>query len=159
MSTFTNYYNINNYFENFEKNNEKNQNILIKDRNNFINSLKNRYNNLSEDTRKILNYTLHLLNINKNLEISLQEVKHDYNSLQANYSVCCTDLFDTKMKLEQLKTTTPEDNLCCICMTNQKECVYVNCGHVCACVTCCERMDTQCPICRQNGNYIKLISV
>ena len=51
------------------------------------------------------------------------------------------------------------DNLCSICMTNNRDCVYLTCGHYCACIECCEKMDLRCPICRQDGPFMKVIHV
>ncbi|XP_070573619.1 mitochondrial ubiquitin ligase activator of NFKB 1-like [Ptychodera flava] len=43
------------------------------------------------------------------------------------------------------------DELCIICLTNPREVVILNCGHICLCETCVEWLETRnCPICRQS---------
>jgi hypothetical protein len=47
-------------------------------------------------------------------------------------------------------------NMCSICMDNPIEFCVVPCGHT-FCELCCDRMTTQCHICRcSNGTIIKL---
>ncbi|XP_056398281.1 mitochondrial ubiquitin ligase activator of NFKB 1 [Hyla sarda] len=43
-------------------------------------------------------------------------------------------------------------NACSICLTNQKSCVFLECGHVCSCYRCYQALPEpkKCPICR-NG--------
>ncbi|XP_071946349.1 mitochondrial ubiquitin ligase activator of NFKB 1-like [Antedon mediterranea] len=43
-----------------------------------------------------------------------------------------------------------EVDVCAVCLTNPRDCVILNCGHVCACQGCTEVLNPpQCPICRQ----------
>ncbi|RNA18922.1 mitochondrial ubiquitin ligase activator of NFKB 1 [Brachionus plicatilis] len=43
-----------------------------------------------------------------------------------------------------------EQSLCVICLLNPRELVLLDCGHVCLCMDCYERMpNSNCPICRQ----------
>nr|CAB3264087.1 mitochondrial ubiquitin ligase activator of NFKB 1-like [Phallusia mammillata] len=39
---------------------------------------------------------------------------------------------------------------CVVCLTNPRECVILNCGHICICVDCLEALPTpkECPLCR-----------
>lgn len=41
-------------------------------------------------------------------------------------------------------------NICSICLSRQRSCVFLECGHVCACVQCCDALPAPklCPICR-----------
>lgn len=44
-----------------------------------------------------------------------------------------------------------DDDLCSVCMHNQKEVVLQPCGHRCVCQQCCDRImneNKQCPVCR-----------
>ena len=46
--------------------------------------------------------------------------------------------------------SSSEQNTCIICLTNPRELVLIDCGHVCLCFECFERMpNTNCPICRK----------
>tara|TARA_B100000902_G_scaffold397269_1_gene460491 strand:- start:2539 stop:3045 length:507 start_codon:yes stop_codon:yes gene_type:complete len=158
--------NIETYFNNF--NNLKNNNNII---NNIINNyptilqnFKNKYNSLSNEVKDLCDFSDNLLKTISLLQTTVCRLKREYNEL---HNELHDELFQCKQKLntvenivQQVSETTAEsDNICVICMTNPKECAYVNCGHLCACVECCNIMGSQCPICRQNGNFIKLISV
>lgn len=48
-----------------------------------------------------------------------------------------------------------EDNACSICMDKEKCMAFINCGHMCICETCTQRVD-KCPICRTQGPIIKI---
>ncbi|CAH2318327.1 mitochondrial ubiquitin ligase activator of nfkb 1 [Pelobates cultripes] len=43
-------------------------------------------------------------------------------------------------------------NPCVICLSNEKSCVFLDCGHVCSCYDCYQALPgpKQCPICRNN---------
>ena len=44
---------------------------------------------------------------------------------------------------------TNDTNCCVICLVNPRELVLLDCGHVCLCMDCLEKMpNTNCPICR-----------
>ena len=43
-----------------------------------------------------------------------------------------------------------QSSCCVVCLTNPREIVLIECGHVCLCLECLERMPTRtCPVCRQ----------
>ncbi|XP_033628453.1 mitochondrial ubiquitin ligase activator of nfkb 1-A-like [Asterias rubens] len=43
-----------------------------------------------------------------------------------------------------------EDNTCTICLTNRRDVVLLECGHICTCARCARLLQPpQCPICRQ----------
>ncbi len=48
---------------------------------------------------------------------------------------------------------TPMDQLCVICQDRKKNCMIVDCGHLCLCVTCSRTLllsqDKKCPLCRK----------
>ena len=150
--------NIEKYFAEFKNKHNidinKNDNI-----NTTINNLTSNYNYLSIESKKIFDLALQLFDINKNLEKNLQRCKKEYNLLQKQYMLCKNKLNDIEKQQEEIKEAKTTDNICCICMENPKQCVYVNCGHFCACLECCEQMDLQCPICRHYGKFVKLINV
>uniref|UniRef100_A0A8C8RHT4 RING-type E3 ubiquitin transferase n=1 Tax=Pelusios castaneus TaxID=367368 RepID=A0A8C8RHT4_9SAUR len=44
----------------------------------------------------------------------------------------------------------PAENTCTICLTEPRECVLLDCGHVCCCFRCFEALPSRtCPICRR----------
>jgi len=150
---------ITSHFINIEKNN-KNIKNMVYNYPNILNDFLNRYNNLSDDVKKLCDLTQNLQKINIMLEKTVSRVKHEYNELQKQLTECKRKLSRAENRVQQVShCTTVSENICVICMTNPRECAYVNCGHVCACIECSERMESQCPICRQNGNFIKLINV
>lgn len=49
----------------------------------------------------------------------------------------------------QAHDTQNEQNACVICLVNPRELVLLDCGHVCLCMDCLEKMpNNNCPICR-----------
>ena len=43
-----------------------------------------------------------------------------------------------------------ERNTCVVCMSEPRDCVLVDCGHICVCTTCAQELiPHQCPICRK----------
>lgn len=43
------------------------------------------------------------------------------------------------------------ENACVICLTQPRNCILLDCGHVCCCYTCYQALPQQrCPICRQD---------
>ena len=50
-----------------------------------------------------------------------------------------------------------DNELCCICLDNVKNCAYINCGHLCVCDNCINnKWKKKCPICKTRGNYIRI---
>ncbi|XP_038062093.1 mitochondrial ubiquitin ligase activator of nfkb 1-A-like isoform X2 [Patiria miniata] len=46
--------------------------------------------------------------------------------------------------------TVSEDNACTICLSNRRDVVLLDCGHICTCARCARLLQPpQCPICRQ----------
>ncbi|XP_008279436.1 mitochondrial ubiquitin ligase activator of nfkb 1-A [Stegastes partitus] len=42
------------------------------------------------------------------------------------------------------------ENVCVICLSQPRDCILLNCGHVCCCYTCYQALpQRKCPICRQ----------
>lgn len=57
-----------------------------------------------------------------------------------------------KERLHQLKVDECclSPSVCSICLSRQRSCVFLECGHVCACAQCCDDLPAPktCPICR-----------
>jgi E3 ubiquitin-protein ligase MUL1 len=46
------------------------------------------------------------------------------------------------------------DTACVLCLQNPREIILLDCGHICLCFDCLERLgNTSCPICRQNYTH------
>lgn len=45
-----------------------------------------------------------------------------------------------------------EENLCVVCLVNPRECVLLDCGHICLCADCLELLPRPltCPVCREH---------
>lgn len=41
-----------------------------------------------------------------------------------------------------------EIQICTVCLTNPKEVILLNCGHVCVCADCVLKIGSKCPVCR-----------
>lgn len=51
---------------------------------------------------------------------------------------------------DQYGSTSVDQSKCVICLSNPRELILLDCGHVCMCMDCFERMtNNTCPICRQ----------
>lgn len=52
-------------------------------------------------------------------------------------------------ELELDESRLPPD-VCSVCLSRQRACVFLECGHVCACAECCDALPPpkKCPICR-----------
>ncbi|XP_034559663.1 mitochondrial ubiquitin ligase activator of nfkb 1-A [Notolabrus celidotus] len=45
----------------------------------------------------------------------------------------------------------PAENACVICLTQPRNCILLDCGHVCCCHSCCQALpQRRCPICRRD---------
>lgn len=143
-----------------EKKNNYIINNIIDNNPNILKNFMNKYNNLSDDVKDLLHFSENLQKTISSLQNTVCRVKSEYNQLQKQLTECKIELSIAENRAQQVtESSCVPENICVICMTNPRECVYVSCGHVCACIECCRQMGSQCPICRQNGNFIKLISV
>jgi len=41
-----------------------------------------------------------------------------------------------------------ESQICTVCLTNPREVILLNCGHVCVGADCCLKLNSKCPVCR-----------
>lgn len=48
------------------------------------------------------------------------------------------------------KERDDDDQSCCVCMNEQKNVVFVPCGHVSTCVECANKIQSSCPVCNEN---------
>ena len=76
-------------------------------------------------------------------------VQSDRQQLSAGSNSTHAAVGDTRDS-ESEGSATFASSMCVICLTNPRELVLVECGHVCLCMDCQERLPTKtCPICRQ----------
>ena len=159
-------YNYDNNNNNYYKNNIVRN--IINNSSTILQAFKDKYNTLSNEVKELYDFSDNLQRTICSLQNTVSKLKHDYNGVQTELNEYKEKLACAENRVQLVSETSltsdshsdeSSDNICVICMSNPRECVYTNCGHHCACLECCEQMDLQCPICRQTGNFIKLISV
>ena len=52
-----------------------------------------------------------------------------------------------KLKIEQNNIDLDNNNLCCICLSSERDVLLIPCRHIIACLKCVKNLDI-CPICR-----------
>lgn len=135
--------------------NSTNKNVL-----NIINNIKNNKNCLDypPETMKKMILTLiyqveKLFNSVNSLENQVQELKNtkmcNHNLRQENQQLKC--------QVVDFQEKTTQENICCVCMANARTHINIQCGHMSVCETCSYHLEEKCPICRTNGNFIKVI--
>lgn len=123
-----------------------------------VSNLKNKYNNLDTDTKELLDHTIHLVDKLNSVEISVSTLNREYNMSQTLLLKYKNRVKTLEKQAEEAVSCLPAENICCVCMTNPRDCVYTSCGHFSACSECCTRMGEKCPICRTNSPFVKLIA-
>ena len=104
------------------------------------NIVKKFYNNLNNIFTYIINNILLLIFNDFKFPDELEEDKKIFYKINKN--------------LENIKVNIKED-ICCICYENKKSHAFINCGHLCICKTCSEKV-IACPICRNKSKSIKI---
>ena len=70
------------------------------------------------------------------------------------YSIKCKNQIkicdeDIDINLKNIKIYGDKSEPCCICMENEKELVFIPCGHFCCCQKCFNKLKSRiCPMCR-----------
>ena len=173
---------VNNFFclkhNNLNKDLNKNLNnidwelLLISDKSEIDEEEKNEENiNLSIT---VLNYLLNdkvIKDIYKNIikleEKEILKINVNKQNFELNRIIQRILILDDVIKLNieniiQNSIKKYNDNeLCCICVTNIKNCAYINCGHMCICDECMnnnkyKKWENKCPLCKKNGKIIKI---
>ena len=135
-----------------EKKDEENTNLSIRILNYLLNDkiIKDTYKNIIKlEEREILNVNIFQQNLELNKIIKrillLDEV--------------------IKLNIENIVQNSIQKynnaELCCICLTNIKNCAYIHCGHMCICEECMnnnkyKKWKNKCPICKKKGTIIKI---
>ena len=65
---------------------------------------------------------------------------------------------ELKEKVIHSEQTTPvSEHICCVCLNEETTHANRNCGHMCVCETCSYHLEDKCPICRTEGQFMKII--
>ena len=137
------------------KKNNYNNNINYTNINEYINNI-NIYNDglgiESQIESSFVKIICMLVKKTKTLETELQQLERKYNDL-----ICCQPAYmvsSTRCEVARIDETLSK---CCICMDNEKEYAYVNCGHMCVCIDCQKgEWKNKCPLCKTPGACIKI---
>lgn len=88
--------------------------------------------------------------IYKNMSKYIRKKRREYNINQARIERLKNQRARNRTNDSQPAAENANDTSCCvICLVNPRELVLLDCGHVCLCMDCLERMpNTNCPICR-----------
>ncbi len=85
------------------------------------------------------------------------EAKERWNQLKNNFRLVALHMKKAEItELNQeifrhqrlLQRSKEEDSLCCLCLDQLHNTVFLNCGHICCCSECAPSL-TNCPICRK----------
>ena len=126
----------------------------INENNTILHRIKQRFNNLDIDVKHLVAYAESLLCTVCNHEQTIYRMNSDLNIM---HDRVCHYQERAKTAEQKIEEAIPPENICCICMENPREMVYINCGHLCACVKCERRIDDKCPICRTASRAIRVI--
>lgn len=121
---------------------------------NIIQRLKQRFNVLDYDVKQLVAYADRLLCTVKNHEQTIYIMNSDLKNM---HNSLCHHEKRAKTAEDKIAEIASPESICCICMEAPREMVYINCGHLCACVKCEERIDNKCPICRVSSRAIRVI--
>ena len=120
----------------------------------IIQRVKKRFNLLDYDIKHLVAYAESLLCTVRNHEQTIYTMNSDLNLAQDRVH----NLQErTKIAEKRVAKIAPPQTICCICMDAPREMVYINCGHLCACVKCERQIDDKCPICRTASRAVKII--
>ena len=142
----------------------KNKNNIVDDANkNVLNIIKNiqcnenslNYSNeiLKKMLLTLVNQVEKLFNRVNELENQVKELKNTKN----NNNNLRHENQQLKCQVADFQEKSTPDQLCCVCMTNVRTHINTQCGHMSVCESCSYHLEEKCPICRKNGNFIKVI--
>lgn len=148
LTRIDNYSDVSDDDDSYRTINEINENDTI------LHRIKQRFNNLDIDVKHLVAYAESLLCTVRNHEQTIYRMNSDLNIM---HDRVCHYQERAKTAEQKIAEVIPPETICCICMENPREMVYINCGHLCACVKCERRIDDKCPICRTTSRAIKII--
>jgi hypothetical protein len=119
-----------------------------------------------------LKHTLEKEQLERTLERNLANISklrkdQEIKSLKSNTILTKRDVIDIilshKSKLTQSSSSEVDGVTCSICLNNMRDVLYMPCRHVCACLTCTEKLlqskKLNCPICRTRIAYYIPITI
>lgn len=82
-------------------------------------------------------------------------IRENLSSFKKRIHSCCkiTEDEDEKKSSQDSVNHTHNERVCKLCMTNEANIVFVNCGHLLTCACCAASID-KCPICRCKFNQM-----
>ena len=151
-----NIYNKNNLarIDNYNDDSDRDDNDSYQTITLIVHRIKQRFNNLDIDVKHLVAYAESLRCTVRNHEQTIYRMNSDLNIM---HDRVCHYQERAKTAEQKIEEAIPPENICCICMENPREMVYVNCGHLCACAKCERRIDDKCPICRTASRAIRII--
>ena len=147
-----------------------NNNISINDLDNFrnylplflnrnINRNRNRNRNQNYEARIIIlqRENNNLLRENNEMEIVTNNLLRENNEMEIVTNNLLRENNEMKREIEINDQHIPENLTCCVCLTKQRTHLNVSCGHMSSCENCTNQLHNICPICREPGNFIRVI--
>lgn len=88
---------------------------------------------------------------------TIEQFKEHYDRQQEKIQELIAENYFLKIKPQEEAIVTDDDQ-CCVCMTKKKDHAFTGCGHMCVCGDCVDRCENKCPLCRTEGNYMRIHS-
>ena len=79
---------------------------------------------------------------------------HTLQQINRNLKIKITEQNE---QIRVLNAAAAPTTMCIICNEQARTQINSVCGHMCACAACASQLNNVCPICRQNGKFIRLI--
>tara|TARA_A100001015_G_C15043830_1_gene741887 strand:+ start:3182 stop:3715 length:534 start_codon:yes stop_codon:yes gene_type:complete len=147
--------NIFNNIDNYNDDSDQDDRYRTINENNInLHKIKQRFNNLDIDVKHLVSYAESLFCTVRNHEQTIYRMNGDLNIM---HDRVCHYQELAKTAEQKIEEVISPETICCICMENPREMVYINCGHLCACAKCERRIDDKCPICRTASRAVKII--
>ena len=134
----------------FEKlNNSDNINNINMNYRIHVNKINNLINTFVQKRDYFINF-----NDCDNLDLVINTIQNNKNTIQSMQ----TKIDDLNRQLAEFHVSSDTTTLCCVCLVEPRNYANIECGHICVCSNCVYKLDNKCPVCRQEGRYIKIIS-
>ena len=91
------------------------------------------------------------------------QVQNKQLKTELNTSLTELNKYKNNEICDQSSDADDDDKQCSVCFTKPKDHINTSCGHMSVCMDCCHRISggtyyCKCPICRNEGVYIRVIS-
>ena len=130
-------------------------NLYYNNLNNLNNLYDSDFDNLNNLCDSDFDNLCDLITIIKNCKITINIRENKIIKLQEQ-------IINLKKEINQFyeqstNSNTTEKTKCCVCLEQPSNFANNICGHLCLCSNCVNQVE-KCPICRQEGRFIKIIS-